>query len=61
MLVILIGVVINALVVLSILRLIFFVECLTTFTNCLLNSFALSCCVTAFLLLLNLMFLFGDA
>jgi len=61
MLVILIGVVINALVVLSILRLIFFVECLTTFTNCLLNSFDLSCCVIAFLLLLNLMFLFGDA
>ena len=61
MFVILIGVVVSALVFLSILRLIFLVECLTTLTNRLLNSFDLSCCVTAILLLLNLIFLFGAA
>ena len=59
--IVVIGVVVSALVVLSILRFIFLVECLTTFTNCLLNSFDLFCCVTAVLLLSNLIFLFGDA
>ena len=61
MLVICIGVVVSAFVVLSIFRLDFLVVCLTTLTNCLLNCFALSCCVIASLLLSNLMFMFGAA
>ena len=61
MLVICIGVVVSAFVVLSIFRLDFLVECLTTLTNCLLNCLHLSCCVIASLLPLNLMLMFGAA
>ena len=61
MLVICIGVVVSAFVILSIFRLDFLAECLTTLTNCLLNYFALSCCVIASLLLSNLVFMFGAA
>ena len=58
MLVIWIGVVVSAFVVLSILRLVFLVECLPALTNCVLICFVLSCCVIAYLLALYLMFMF---